>query len=39
MPQLRIVEVGDVNHYTIVMGEHGAQAVAAEIRAALAEFA
>ena len=39
VPQLRIVEVDDVNHYTIVMGEHGAETVAAEIRAALAELA
>ncbi len=36
VPQLRIVEVHDVNHYTIVMGDHGAQTVADEIRGALA---
>lgn len=38
VPQLRIVEVDDVNHYTILMSRHGAEAVAAEVRAALAEL-
>jgi hypothetical protein len=32
----RAVEVPDVNHFTIVLGRHGAEAVAGEI-AALAE--
>lgn len=32
IPQLRIVEVPDVNHYTIVMTERGARGVAAEVR-------
>jgi hypothetical protein len=35
IPQLRVVEVDDVNHYTIVMAERGASAIAAEVRAAL----
>jgi len=32
LPQLPIEEVADTNHYTIVMGERGAAAVAARIR-------
>jgi pimeloyl-ACP methyl ester carboxylesterase len=32
---LRLVEVGDVNHYTIVLGEAGASAVAAEVQRAI----
>ena len=32
IPQLRVVEVPGVNHYTIVMAERGARAVAAEVR-------
>jgi hypothetical protein len=35
MPGLSIVEVPDVNHYTILIGEPGARAVAAEIRTLL----
>lgn len=33
VPQLRGVEVDDVNHYTLTMGERGAGRVAAEVRA------
>lgn len=33
LPGLRIREVSDVNHYTIVMGAAGAHAVASEVRA------
>jgi lipase len=33
---LRVVEVDDVNHYTIIMSDHGVDAVTAEIRQALA---
>lgn len=36
LPSLRIREVPDVNHYTIVMGEAGAAAVADSVREALA---
>lgn len=32
LPQLTVHEVADVNHYTIVMGERGAAAVAAVLR-------
>jgi pimeloyl-ACP methyl ester carboxylesterase len=32
IPQLQVVEVDDVNHYTIAMSERGARAVAAAIR-------
>lgn len=35
VPQLRVVEVPDVNHYTIVMTEPGAAQVADAVRAAL----
>lgn len=35
VPQLRAVEVDDVNHYTVLLGERGAGAVAAETRALL----
>jgi lipase len=35
IPQLRVVEVADVNHYTIVMAERGASRVAAEVRSLL----
>lgn len=35
LPQLEIQEVPDVNHYTILMAEPGASAVAAAIRSAL----
>jgi pimeloyl-ACP methyl ester carboxylesterase len=34
VPHLRVVEVDDVNHYTVVMGEHGARIVAGAVRAA-----
>lgn len=33
LPLARVVEIPDVNHYTIVMGERGAAVVAARIRA------
>ncbi len=36
LPSLRVREVPDVNHYTIVMGETGAGAVADSVREALA---
>lgn len=36
LPALRVREVPDVNHYTIIMGEAGAGAVAETVRAALA---
>ena len=36
LPSLRVREVPDVNHYTIVMGEAGAAAVAESVREALA---
>jgi lipase len=36
LPALRVREVPDVNHYTIIMGEAGAGAVAESVRAALA---
>lgn len=36
VPQLRIIDVDDVNHYTIVMAQRGAALVAAEVCAALA---
>lgn len=36
LPDLRVREVPDVNHYTIIMGEAGAAAVAAAVREALA---
>lgn len=36
LPVLRAVEVDDVNHYTIIMSDHGVDAVTAEIRQALA---
>ncbi len=36
LPNLSVTEVPDVNHYTIIMGEPGAAAVAAAVRAALA---
>src|SRR6478735_9508474 len=36
LPSLRVREVPDVNHYTIVMGEDGAAAVADSVREALA---
>ncbi len=36
LPTLRVREIPDVNHYTIVMGEAGAGAVADSVRAALA---
>lgn len=36
LPDLRIREVPEVNHYTIVMGEAGAAAVAESVRTALA---
>lgn len=36
---LRVVEVDDVNHYTIVLAEHGATAVADEVRRAIASTA
>ncbi len=35
LPALTLTEVPDVNHYTIIMGESGAAAVAAAVRAAL----
>ena len=35
LPQLEIQEVPDVNHYTILMAEPGASAVAAAVRSAL----
>ena len=35
LPSLRVREVPDVNHYTIVMGEAGAAAVARSVRDAL----
>jgi lipase len=34
VPQLRVVEVPDVNHYTILLGDDGAEAVATAVRAA-----
>lgn len=37
LPELRIVEIADTNHYTILMGERGAAAVAAELSNALEE--
>jgi pimeloyl-ACP methyl ester carboxylesterase len=37
--QRRILDVPDLNHYTLVMGERGAQAVAGAIRAAFRESA
>jgi pimeloyl-ACP methyl ester carboxylesterase len=36
VPQLRVIDVDDVNHYTIIMAERGAARVAAEVRAAIA---
>ena len=36
---LRVVEVDDVNHYTIVLAQHGATAVAEEVRRAIASTA
>lgn len=36
LPALRVREVPDVNHYTIVMGEAGARAVAESVQEALA---
>jgi pimeloyl-ACP methyl ester carboxylesterase len=36
LPALRVREVPDVNHYTIVMGEAGARAVAGSVQEALA---
>jgi pimeloyl-ACP methyl ester carboxylesterase len=36
LPTLRVTQVPDVNHYTIIMGRTGAAAVAASVRAALA---
>lgn len=36
VPQLEILEVPDVNHYTILMAEPGASVVAAAVRSALA---
>lgn len=36
LPALKVREVPDVNHYTIIMGEAGAAAVAQRVRAALA---
>ncbi|WP_160007676.1 alpha/beta fold hydrolase [Nocardioides sp. AX2bis] len=35
VPQLRAVEVDDVNHYTVLLGERGADAVATATRAVL----
>lgn len=35
LPTLRVTQVPDVNHYTIIMGQTGAAAVAASVRAAL----
>lgn len=35
VPQLHVIEVDDVNHYTIVMSAPGAHAVAAAVRGAL----
>ena len=36
-PGMRYVTVPDVNHYTLLLSERGAAAVAGEIRALLAE--
>ncbi|HET8879413.1 MAG TPA: alpha/beta hydrolase [Arthrobacter sp.] len=36
LPVLHVRDVPDVNHYTIIMGERGAAAVAGSVRAALA---
>lgn len=36
LPTLRVTQVQDVNHYTIIMGQAGAAAVAESVRAALA---
>jgi len=36
LPALRVTQVPDVNHYTIIMGQTGAAAVAESVRAALA---
>jgi len=36
LPTLRLTQVPDVNHYTIIMGQTGAAAVAGSVRAALA---
>ncbi|BCW78420.1 alpha/beta hydrolase [Arthrobacter sp. NicSoilC5] len=36
LPALRVTQVPDVNHYTIIMGQSGAAAVAESVRAALA---
>ena len=35
VPQLRVIDVDDVNHYTIVMTERGATRIAIEVTAAL----
>ncbi len=35
LPDLRIVEVADVNHYTVLMSAHGASVVAEQLRDAL----